>query len=84
MQQVADELHDKLTAAGLDVLLDDRMERPGVKFKDADLIGIPLRLTVGEKGLKTNEIEFKPRAADKAEMVKVENAVDRALQFVRQ
>ena len=83
MQQVADELHDKLTAAGLDVLLDDRIERPGVKFKDADLIGIPLRLTVGEKGLKTGEIEFKPRAADQAEMVKLENAVDRALQFAR-
>ena len=48
--------------AGGDVLIDDRAERPGVKFKDADLIGIPLRLTIGGKGLKEGVIELKWRA----------------------
>jgi prolyl-tRNA synthetase len=48
--------------AGADVLIDDRVERPGVKFKDADLIGIPLRITIGGKGLKEGVIEMKWRA----------------------
>ena len=47
--------------AGVEVLLDDRDERPGVKFKDADLIGIPLRVTVGPKALARGAVEFKPR-----------------------
>ena len=50
--KVAAELHDELTAAGIDVLLDDRDCRAGVKFKDADLIGMPLRVVIGERGLK--------------------------------
>ncbi len=56
-------------SAGADVLIDDRAERPGVKFKDADLIGIPLRLTIGGKGLKEGIIELKWRA--QKEVVKV-------------
>jgi prolyl-tRNA synthetase len=60
------DLAKKLAAAaeraGADVLIDDRVERPGVKFKDADLIGIPFRLTVGGKGLKEGVIELKWRA----------------------
>jgi len=48
-------------SAGADVLIDDRAERPGVKFKDADLIGIPLRVTIGGKGLKEGIVELKPR-----------------------
>jgi prolyl-tRNA synthetase len=67
------DLAKKLAAAaeraGAEVLVDDRVERPGVKFKDADLIGIPLRLTVGGKGLKEGVVELKPRAVK--EMVKV-------------
>jgi prolyl-tRNA synthetase len=47
--------------AGIDVLIDDRDERPGVKFKDADLIGIPLRLTLGDKALDQGGVEFKAR-----------------------
>jgi prolyl-tRNA synthetase len=54
-------LEQELEAAGIEVLVDDRDERPGVKFKDADLIGIPLRATVGARGLKNGQIEFKPR-----------------------
>jgi prolyl-tRNA synthetase len=55
--------------AGADVLVDDRAERPGVKFKDADLIGIPLRLTVGGRGLKEGVFELKWR--DRKDVVKV-------------
>ena len=51
-------LEQALESAGVEVLVDDREERPGVKFKDADLIGIPLRVTVGARGLKTGQIEF--------------------------
>ncbi|HEY6464083.1 MAG TPA: proline--tRNA ligase, partial [Polyangiaceae bacterium] len=68
----AQELYDALEKAGLEVLWDDRDERPGVKFKDADLIGIPLRVTIGAKALAAGNVELKPRTeADpkKAELV---------------
>ncbi|NLY75619.1 MAG: proline--tRNA ligase [Firmicutes bacterium] len=58
---VAEDLYRKLNDAGIEVLLDDRDERPGVKFKDADLIGIPIRITVGPKGLAQDEVEVKYR-----------------------
>ena len=67
-------LHDALGAAGVEVLWDDRDERPGVKFKDADLIGVPLRVTIGAKGLAAGHVELKARTeADpkKAELVAV-------------
>ncbi|MCC6766561.1 MAG: proline--tRNA ligase [Deltaproteobacteria bacterium] len=67
-------LHDALAAAGVDVLLDDRDERPGVKFKDADLLGIPLRATVGGKGLARGMIELKARDAKAAEDVTIAEA----------
>ena len=57
----AERIYKELTAAGVETLLDDREERAGVKFKDADLIGIPLRITVGPKGLATGEVEVKYR-----------------------
>ena len=59
---VAEKLYAELSGQGVDVILDDRDERPGVKFKDADLIGIPLRLTIGSKGLKDGIVELKWRA----------------------
>ena len=55
-------IEQELEAAGIEVLVDDREDRPGVKFKDADLIGIPLRATVGARGLKSGQIEFKLRS----------------------
>jgi prolyl-tRNA synthetase len=54
-------LHDTFTEAGLQVLLDDRVMSPGAKFKDADLLGIPVRITIGEKGLAQNKLEVKVR-----------------------
>ncbi len=61
VMKVAEEITAALEAAGADVLLDDRDHRPGVKFKDADLIGIPLRVVIGERGLKDGTIEIKWR-----------------------
>ena len=54
-------MYEQLKAEGLDVLLDDRDERAGVKFNDADLIGIPIRLTVGSRGLANGQVEMKLR-----------------------
>lgn len=79
---VADDLYQKLGEAGLDVLLDDRDERPGVKFNDADLIGIPLRITIGDKGLAGGQVEFKPRKAEKAENISLAEVVSRAVKFI--
>ena len=58
---LAEEIYTALKKAGADVLLDDRKERAGVKFKDADLIGYPLRITVGPKAIEENQIEVKVR-----------------------
>jgi prolyl-tRNA synthetase len=67
-------LYDALVAEGIDVLLDDRDERPGVKFNDADLIGIPYRITVGPKGLAEGVVEITERRSRKSRSVAVEKA----------
>ncbi len=73
--QAAEKLAADLAAGGLDVLIDDRDERPGVKFKDADLIGIPVRLTIGDKALAEGGVEFKARRdTGKGEVVKLADA----------
>jgi prolyl-tRNA synthetase len=61
VRALADRLHDALTSAGFEVLLDDRGERPGVMFADLELIGIPHRLTIGERGLKEGNVEYQGR-----------------------
>jgi prolyl-tRNA synthetase len=81
MKEVADKLYDDLTKAGIEVILDDRNERPGVKFADMDLIGFPLRITVGEKNLPN--VEFKPRAQAEADLVPATDAAEKAIKFVR-
>ena len=70
----AGSLYDALRGAGIDVLLDDRDERPGVKFNDADLIGIPYRLTVGPKGLKEGKVEITRRKTRVARSVDLHKA----------
>jgi prolyl-tRNA synthetase len=74
----AGQLHDQLEAAGLEVLFDDRDERAGFKFKDADLIGIPLRITVGRKSLDAGVVELKTRNGKDVERLSPAAAVDRA------
>ena len=71
--QLGDQLHDALIKEGIDTVLDDRDERPGVKFKDMELIGIPFRITVGRKA-KDGIVEIKPRVGDSIE-VSVDEAV---------
>ena len=61
VRAAADRLHDELTAAGVDVLLDDRGERPGVMFADLELIGIPHRVTIGDRSLKDGNVEYQRR-----------------------
>ncbi|MCC7405877.1 MAG: proline--tRNA ligase [Bdellovibrionales bacterium] len=75
---LADNIYEELAANGVDVLMDDRQERPGIKFKDADLLGMPLRLTIGARGLKEGHIEVVNRRTK--EIVKV--APDQVLSHV--
>ena len=79
MKAAADKLHDELNAAGVDSLLDDRDARPGSKFADADLIGFPIRITVGDRGLKEGKIEVKRRSEAEAKMI----ATDQVIAHVR-
>ncbi len=81
MKDAADKLYDELLAAGVEVLLDDRDERPGVKFNDADLIGFPVRVTVGDKNLP--KVEIKLRRQDEAELVPLENAAARIQELIK-
>ena len=75
----ADQLHDELIEAGFDVLLDDRNMRPGAMFADHELIGIPHRVVISDRGLKENQLEFKSRTADEAENV----AKDEIMAFIK-
>jgi prolyl-tRNA synthetase len=80
--KVADELLEGLTAAGVEVLVDDRDHRAGVKFKDADLIGIPLRIVLGPKGLKESKVEIKWRWDDKPELIDLDSAAEQIAEMV--
>ncbi len=75
VQKACDRLEGELAAAGLEVLHDDRDERPGVKFKDADLIGIPYRIAVGKKGIAEGVVEVKARRSPEVVKVKLDEAV---------
>ena len=72
--KICGDIYDSLESAGLDVALDDRDERPGVKFKDADLIGFPYKLVVGPKGLKEGKIELKSRRTGDTQFVAINEA----------
>ncbi|MFC7459297.1 proline--tRNA ligase [Hydrogenophaga defluvii] len=69
VKQAAEQLHDELVAAGVDVLLDDRGERPGAMFADWELIGVPHRVTIGDKGLKDGVVEYQHRRDTEATKV---------------
>jgi prolyl-tRNA synthetase len=76
LRHAAEEVYAKCLAAGVEALLDDRDERPGVKFKDADLLGIPLRVTIGNKTLARGMVELKRRAETQATEVSLDQIVD--------
>ncbi len=83
MAATAEALYQRLTAAGIQVLLDDREERPGVKFKDADLIGIPVRIVVGKTACD-GMVEYKERSGSVNEAIGIEEAYSRVLALVEQ
>jgi len=76
VKAAANKLHDELQAAGVDVLLDDRGERPGVMFAEADLMGIPHRLVIGERGLNEGNVEYKARTQADAQSVALASVVE--------
>jgi prolyl-tRNA synthetase len=73
--EVATKLYDELLAKGVDVLLDDRDERPGAMFADMELLGIPLRITVGERTLENGQLELQVRRGQQASLISAEHAV---------
>jgi len=82
VKALAERLHDELSAAGVDVLLDDRDERPGVMFADLELIGIPHRITIGDRSLKQGQIEYVSRRDGKPQMIEASRALDFARSLV--
>ncbi|MBA7702384.1 Proline--tRNA ligase [subsurface metagenome] len=80
--RAAENVYQKLLERGVDVLLDDRALRGGVKFKDADLLGIPVRVTVGAKSLAEGNVEIKLRKQDKSQTVPIEKATDTTIELV--
>ena len=80
--EIARSLYGALSAAGVDVLLDDREESPGVKFKDCDLIGIPLRVAIGERGLREGNVDIKLRTEEVPVRVRKEDVLERVMEHV--
>lgn len=82
-RSVADQLYQDLSEAGVEVVLDDRSERAGVKFKDADLLGIPLRITIGPRSLEEDRVELRSRDGQLEERVPIAGAVDRVQAWIQ-
>ncbi|MFM8469385.1 MAG: proline--tRNA ligase [Limisphaerales bacterium] len=81
VMQLAERIYADLTGAGVEVILDDRDERPGVKFKDADLVGFPFRIAIGEKSMAKGEVELKPRGGVLTQ-VKADEALAKVREFL--
>jgi prolyl-tRNA synthetase len=84
IKSTAEELYQELLDKGVEVLYDDREETPGIKFKDADLIGIPLRVTLGEKNVKKGLLEIRRRKTGETLLVKKEDAVSKIKEMIDQ
>ncbi len=80
---LADKIYDTLNAAGIEPLMDDRQERPGVKFKDMELIGIPMRITVGRDAVN-NQVEFILRTAENKEIITSEQAIEKVINLCKE
>src|SRR6202035_1021486 len=83
VRETAERLYDGLRERGVEVLYDDRDERPGVKFKDADLIGIPVRLVVGAKSLADGKVEVSLRRDRQKQLVPAAEAVAKVLELLK-
>jgi len=84
LREMAEQFYQDLTTKGIEVLYDDREETPGVKFKDADLLGIPLRLTLGEKNLKKGLVEIKKRKTGEVFLIEKEKVVSKIQEMIDQ
>jgi prolyl-tRNA synthetase len=82
VMKLAEKIYADLAAQGVDVILDDRDDRPGVKFKDSELVGFPIRIGIGEKSLAKGEVELKPRAGAMIP-VKPDEVVERVVQLIK-
>ena len=82
--RVSGDIYEQLLGEGIDVLLDDRALRGGVKFKDADLIGIPVRITVGQRSLAEGNVEIKLRSESESSKISVENAAAKVIEIVNE
>ena len=80
--KVSENIYQKLLENGVDVLLDDRVLRAGAKFKDADLIGIPIRIAAGRKSVAEGNVEIKLRRESESEKIKIEDAHTRVAELV--
>ena len=76
LRAAAEKLYEEMRAGSVDVLFDDRNERPGVKFKDADLIGVPYRVTLGKRKFEQGQVEIFERATKQIRDVKLESVVE--------
>ena len=79
---IAEQLYADLQKRGVEVMLDDRNERPGVKFKDADLIGYPVRITVGKKSAEEGTVEYKLRTEAENEVVALSEVVEKTVAYI--
>ncbi len=84
VREASEAIYEELRAAGIDCVLDDRDERAGVKFNDADLVGYPFRITVGPRGLKDGKVECKARTATDADEIAIAEAAGHVASLVRQ
>jgi prolyl-tRNA synthetase len=83
VREQADKLYAELVEAGIDVILDDRGERPGVMFADWELIGVPHRLVIGDRGLKEGKLEYQGRRDAEATLLPVDEAAQTVIAKVR-
>jgi len=83
VKTASDQLYKELTDQGIEVLIDDRNERPGIMFADADLMGIPHRVVIGDKSLKNQQVEYKRRGAESAEDLPLQGLTDQILKLMQ-
>jgi prolyl-tRNA synthetase len=83
-RETGERIYEALREAGIDVIIDDRDERPGVKFKDAELVGIPYRVTIGPKGLQDGQVEFKRRRDGESRDLPVDHAAESMIEDILQ
>jgi prolyl-tRNA synthetase len=82
IKKISEDLYKTLLEKGIEVILDDRDERAGVKFKDADLIGIPLRITIGQKSLSSGKIEVKLRRSGEVKILAIDRVEDFVINYI--